>query len=857
MKLKFFLIFMLIKSLTYCEFEMGIYSFNFNNKIKTAGTKIYFLDEEKAYVELQNILNTIGITNNSWINEEFKIDSGNIYKQEKTINLEKKYIDANGKKTNYPVDKIIENDEKIYVELEYLPHLLGVKNLKKDDDKLLISVDTSFRLPIELKNIREHRKEEFQKTEKKNQEKVQANNKLFEPGNLRLIYDYRRKFQAYKDEYKSVETEYLGPLLYGTIETYYGIYPDLKNNYTRLIYRDVYNEHALTFGDATVNLPRVLSGTVGGIRGINFSKNYKLIGEYENNSITISGYAPLGKFVELYRDNRLISYEDISNGQYIFENIPLLFFSDSFYVLIYNQDGSVSKEYLKRYYGEEPEKKGEFGFNIHVGESRYNKYDQFVGEVNYGLTKNLTLKTGYYDLKYNAFYGLDNPQENQIGKIGLLYVSEHGKTPYNFEVNGYRNQDQDVDFTYRYNQAFQDYRLNFEGGKYSSSTEKRLNKKNETSMELSKNRFLKNNVNMALKYYSGEFSSGEKIEEIGGVLRASLKNFTPEYGIYKNTINGNIYHDISLRSYYFNNYSIYAGVNHRVVGNSDETRYRIEAMSRHNFENNLRHKIYYEKSNRYGDIFGIVFELDYNSWFTGRGDYQKNNGVSSIDSGFTIDKVINLSDIRSGVTDIENSRIEGIIFEDLDNDGIYTEGIDKPLPRSEVKVNGKVAISDDNGRYKVDNLSSKIIHELNINTQNPIYKGKTDSYKVKMNPATTTNLNIPVYSRKVISGVINFDNENLMNRYLKTLFLNVIDLKTNEKVEVNIPENDGFFVIDSLIGGKYKITLESIEIPEKMLMEKEINLDSTTKELELEINIGGKNSEEANALVIDINISNS
>lgn len=68
----------LFNSLTYSETkesEVGIYSFSFNRKIQTSGTKVYFLNGDQEYIELQNILNFIGINNNTWINENYTIDS--------------------------------------------------------------------------------------------------------------------------------------------------------------------------------------------------------------------------------------------------------------------------------------------------------------------------------------------------------------------------------------------------------------------------------------------------------------------------------------------------------------------------------------------------------------------------------------------------------------------------------------------------------------------------------------------------------------------------------------------------------------------------------------------------------------
>ncbi len=850
-RLKYILFCSLLTKLIYSQdFEVGLYSFKFNKKIETPGTKVYLTEDEKLYIELQDLLRTIGITNNTWIDDEYTLDKENIYNQEKIINLQKKFIDIRGKRTKF-TDEIIEKDEKIYVLIDFLPNVLGIKKLEKDDDKLTVDVDTSFRLPIELSNIRKFRQEEFKKEEKKEKEKVYSTRKLFEPGNLRTVYNYRKNFQASNYETKTVDVEYLGPLLYGDFETYYGIYPAVENYQTRLTYRNVYEDHAIVFGDTSVNLPRVLSGTVGGIRGISFKKDQKLIGEYSNNKITISGSAPLGKFVELYQNGKLISYEDVKAGQYRFEDIPLTFASDSFYVIIYNLDGSVARENLNRYYGEKPEKVGEFGFNIQVGKSNYDKYDQFIGEVNYGVTDNLTLKTGFYDLKYNAFYSTYNPQENKTTKLGLLYVSDYSKNPYNFEINGFNSNNNNVDYTYKYNQIFKNYRVGIEGGDYSKNTQKRINKKYEVGVDLSKDRFIKDNINLGLKYYSTEYSYGQQVTEVGTVLRVGFQNLTPEYGYYKNIVNGYTYHDFNVRSYYFRNYSVYAGVNHRTMNEFNETRYKVEVMSRNNRDNGIRYRSYYEKSDKYGDIFGVSFEIDYDTWFSGHANYTKSNGTSHIDSGFTLDKVINLSDLNTRVTSVENTSVKGIVYVDNNNNGVYDEKIDRPLPRTEVKVYGKTSVTGEDGRYLIGNLSPNSEHELKIATQNPLYKGRVDSYKLVLDPASPANLNIPVYTRKIVSGMINFQSQKQMDKYLKTLYMNVVDKKTGNKLEVTIPENDGFYVIENLIAGEYIVTLESVEKPGEVLMKKELIVSPELREINMDLDVEGEEDEKDERLAFN------
>ena len=831
---KVILAFLLIKAFTYSDTgDIGLYSFEFNRTLKTETEKVY-IKNNKKYIELQKMLDILGITNNQWINDEFTIDLENIYGQEKTINLREKYIKIGKIKTSFG-DEIYEQNEKIYIQLDYLKNILSISDIDVDEDNLNIGIETSFRLPSELANIREYRREQFLAGDESSKKKIEEQKKFFEPGNIRLIYNYEKNFQAYNSEYKSLDAEYFGPALYGDLEVYYGIYPNLENYQTRLTYRDVYKDHDLIFGDTYVDMPDILSGTVGNIRGISFTKNYGLMSEYDSqDTILITGSAPMGKFVELYRNGQLLSYEDVKAGQYRFENVPLLFDSDSFYVVIYNIDGSIKKENLRRDGYQNLEKKGEFGYNIHMGESEYDRYYQFIGEVNYGLTNNTTLQTGYYDLKYRTFWLGDEIEDQESVKLGFIHVSDYTKYPYTLEASIYNNANGGQDYYYKYSQDYKDYKFMTEKGIYSDITEKRSGKKSETLYELDKRRFIFDNLTASLKYYITDYTHYGKEDEVGAVFRLGLRNLTPEYGIYRNLDTDYTQHDFSVRSYYFKDYILYAGVTHKTQRDFDETKYRVEVTSRRYRDNGIRYRAYYEKSQRYGDVFGIAFDIDYNDWFSGTADYRRDDGVSHLSTGFTLDKVIDLSDVNSTTTAVENGRINGIVYVDTNDNNIYDEGIDKPLPRTQVRVRGNTVYTNEKGEYRVNNLYPGS-YETIFETQNPLYIAEADSYKVKIGPASTTKLDIPMKARKIVSGLIDFESDTLRHKYLKSLIITVTDVEKNKKVEVNIPENDGFFMLENLIKGKYKVVLESIEKPGVPLAETEVILDNEIEETEIEL----------------------
>ena len=834
--------------------NIGLYDFVFNKKIKVEGTRIYVIGEKK-YIELQKLLEILGMTNNRWINNNFTIDFGNIYTQETVIDLSKKIIEKNGKKINYN-NEIFEENDKIYIDIEFLKNIFSLSEVDIDEDKLNIAIQTSFQLPSELANIREYRKEQFLAGDNSLKRDVPEQRKLFEPGNLRLTYNYNKSFQRYRSESKTLDTEYYGPLLYGELEVYHGIYPELENYQTRLTYRDVYKEHDIIFGDNYITMPDILAGTVSKLRGISFTRDNRISSSYETSgSITITGQAPLGKFVELYRNGQLLSYEDVKAGRYLFENVPTLFNSDSFYVIIYNQDGSIVREDLRRDYNRDLEKKGEFGYNIFMGDSDYDKYYQFIfmgdsdydkyyqfiGEINYGLTNTLTLKTGYYDLKYSSYWNNESQARESV-KLGALYVSDFSKYPFSIDVEAFKNNgNAGEDYYYKYRQDFNEYRFTFEGGKYSKITESRIYKKDEQALELSKSRFLINPLSLSLKYYSTNYTYTKRENEIGVVLRGGFRNLTPEYGLYRNLTTEFTQHDFSIRSYHFLNYILYAGVSHKTVRGYDETKYKVEVTSRRYTDNGIRYRAYYEKSNRYGEVFGLAFDIDYNDWFTGTASYKKDRGVSYSDVGFTVDKLINLADVNAPINSIDNGRIAGVVYVDNNNNGQYDEGIDRPLPRTEVSVKGTIATTDENGEYKLSNLYPGA-YDTKFETQNPLYKAEADKYRVKIGPATTTELNIPMKARKIVSGNINVEDQILKYTLLPTLFMNVYDLSTGEKIEVIIPEKDGFFIVENLTGGKYKLVLESINKPGEALYEQELDLPhSDDGEKLVELYIRGNN----------------
>jgi hypothetical protein len=109
---------------------------------------------------------------------------------------------------------------------------------------------------------------------------------------------------------------------------------------------------------------------------------------------TFRGTLPAGWEVELYRNQALIDYQRSGiEGQYEFEDVPLLFGLNVFRLVFYGPFGEVREEFVRFNVGESLTAPGEINYRLTVNEPEVGPRFGF-GEVEYGMHRNLVLFAG-------------------------------------------------------------------------------------------------------------------------------------------------------------------------------------------------------------------------------------------------------------------------------------------------------------------------------------------------------------------------------------------------------------------------------------------------------------------------------
>lgn len=205
---------------------------------------------------------------------------------------------------------------------------------------------------------------------------------------------------------------------------------------------NMFNLKTLKLGDISgMNGSYFAKGSAG--RGVSVS-SFKNLVMSADKTIDITGPLTEGWEVELYWNDMLLGYKQNSiNGEYNFPNIPVSYGLNKFKLVFYGPYGEVRTEERRYYSGTSPVAKGEIGYNIAAyqpekymfenKENKNSKGDIPVVDSNfyYGLSDYVTLIGGF---TYTPDAIL--PDEAQkFGMLGFQYAVKGSSLQYNLQQN--------------------------------------------------------------------------------------------------------------------------------------------------------------------------------------------------------------------------------------------------------------------------------------------------------------------------------------------------------------------------------------------------------------------------------------
>ncbi len=633
------------------------------------------------------------------------------------------------------------------------------------------------------------------------------------------------------------------------------------------IYGDSYFNHkprvrisgSRTFLDEPENALNLKTLKVGDINGLSSSyfadasygrgaavSSFKNLVMSANKTIDITGPLLDGWQVELYWNEQLVGYRQSGvNGQYNFPNMPVSYGLNTFKLVFYGPYGETRTEYERYYSGTSPVKKGEFGYTAAAYQPyRYliedNEPYQYDGKDTpiidftgyYGATDHLTLMGGVTQTP-DADTGMET---QRFGMAGAQYAVKGSSIQYNLEQN--------LD-----TQEF-GHHAEWQGDVYVGTLYAGYDKFN--------------NIHSPVSFYGNEYLDEQFEARLSGMLpwqvpyylswrqgtlesdQTSFKNMTARLS--KQLMNGlNLTLEDSYYDYAHTDkpYNTVRGGAYKWWGNfSSETWLTYETSPESRFTEFSTRLDWRTGRNTYLSgkyTRNLIEDMDYFS-FSG-GQIFPFGGLTAtleVDRNFNISSYLtyNISFAkapdRMDVITSANSKLSdtGTMYVKLaDESGNPLEGIG-------LNANGleKEVYTDENGVAVLTDLQTYEKTILNVDTETLLdiaLQPKSEEKKLVLRPGTVRTVTIPFIHRGAVEGKLK------NNGNIRMFGYQIAALDEEDKEQgTTFADVDGFFILDSIPYGTYKIIVskDGHELAELQ----DVKVDDVSIYLEDEIVVNAK-----------------
>ena len=808
------------------SYEEGYVEININKKITYSFFPIYMdYGLEEPYVGVMNLFAVTMATG-------MKIDRNEkrIYGKLGEVDYEFFYEDT----------LHITGENDVYIRGKDLSKVFGLKSYDWNTETYLMKITTEFITPYEIYLDQEEKLKKLNVVGEGIEESdiYTQNRKLFTPGVLRPRYTNYGIDN--NDTDGTLSLRYDTHMLYGDFTTTGFAEPDQYLGYTALTYNEILEDKSIILGDSYMQTYDFLgSKRLTGIAVQNWNGG---LGDIEIGRTTIRGFAPFNSGVELYRNGSLNGFTRVgTDGSYVFENINIQNYSDVYTIKIYNFDGTIEIRQVSMLSGRKILKKGEFDYEFLVGtyrdagsedddEERIDLDDKSVeGNIrgSYGVTNNLTLGFDYInDLTENREGDRIFNYPTELIGANLYYTTGAVKYPTYFEFSVVYDLEYDTDnkntHIGKIRQRIGANVLSFEAYQYSDFI---------AFLEDYENRYVVD-WRASIDRYWGYNLRYDKIDDFGQIeeyLSASIyrnkDDISHELGVVYP------YGDSNEDSRVFYNYSnsnlkirdinlnFYARINSNFSRENDndddeDQEYDIRIGLKTTQNKKFRGGIYTEYNSRSEYEVGIEIAYKVYNWIEIIADALHSDDDSDYSLGVDIEKTIILEKPFTPNSNAYPSRawVEGKVFMDDNNSGTFDEG-ERTLEGVEVNVGRKSGITDEDGMYFIDNISSYEVEdfEVNIETLDPMLEAAHEKKHIKLYPATGGKIDIPIQPISVVMGDLIFEGETVDGiQHFPIVSRLYIQLKTldGKVVQEQRLEPEGFYMLDKVLPGKYILEID-------------------------------------------------
>jgi hypothetical protein len=725
---------------------------------------------------------------------------------------------------------IIIINERLYFDKKAISDLFPLKSIKWLPESYTLAIIPDFNLPLDYQVAAQKRKRAIEE-DKNSQEKLQQTDffmpkdrRLVDLGMLKLRYDIDDVSTYFKNgaqqDKGDVEAEYNSQLLYGDFNIRHNIYATGELEDISLKYPYIFKDKTVTIGDSFIQKNDIL-GYNTRIRGLSVSDNDYTVNR-SGRDVTIRGKAPRNAMVEVYQNGKVADYQRIEGSEYQF-TLEMRSNNDAFKIKIYDRNGVLLEDRsVNVMQGRDFLSQGAWDYNFFYGQNPQGENkawdDQKFG-IAYGVTNNLTYAFDYYDMR-------NEDKLYQYGKHMAGYRFSNLVVPLVTKVSYYDSLlDDSEGYIAEIKSELFSHKLSYSYERYSHELAQDENKDSYQEAEMSGNygrsdyffRFSSKKFQDRTEsiYDSGlsyDVSKAIRINvDLGKTVRKQNQrqsNYTGEIGF-----------DYNQGDF---TYNVDARYNQRRDAKWQYTA-RLRKRLRQNSNYAYQLEVSYDESD---DVrLEMSFEYKFNDFLKTDANYRSNR-EQQYKVRASYETVINLKKpfVANNTKYPDSGYVEGTIFVDKnangkkDNDEVPIVGVGVGIGQNKVETNSS-------GIFYLSDVQPYRRNELHYDYSgimiDPTLTADRDQ-TVTLLPASGKKISVGLVPLSLIMGSILLPEaeDKITKKFFS--YVEIVVEKNNDYYTSITPEYDGFYVLQDLKPGKYKLKInylgsETIALEEEIL----------------------------------------
>ncbi|MBQ4831897.1 hypothetical protein J8L70_01450 [Pseudoalteromonas sp. MMG010] len=574
--------------------------------------------------------------------------------------------------------------------------------------------------------------------------------------------------------------------------------------------------------------------------------NKPLYKEVNGNLVTLSGAVAAGWDVELYRNNVLIDQQlSLPDGRYYFEDVPLIYGSNSFELIFYGPQGQVERKLEEFVIDGNSLEDDESYYELSLSQQGQKLLEKnnsnesgwlLSGRYETGLSDYISLYSGGSSL-FNTTNADDEVKSYTLGSnLSLL-----NKFLFNVNYNQNNKSEKDIALTARTEFYEQSLSLNATKSSSLASTTTGSEKFNDTrtllfnmSGSLMSNRFGNLNYQNSFNYSKNERNS---INRFGNILNYSLSGVSVNNNLqwvnYKDDTQNTVLGSTIVQKR-FGSVGTRFNLNYAIKPEAEILNYEIQLnrMLWTSFDTELTLKNQLTSGiktaelgvNWYNEYFSLNSSIDYNSedeWKIGLFS-RFSFGVDTANNDYFINR-------RSLVS---YGSLLVHVFLDENNNGVFDEG-ESHVEGVKIKAlqNYRRGATDKNGMALLSSMTANLTTDIVVDPRSfpdPFYVAANDGFSFTPRAGFVEYMEIPLNNSGEIEGTV-YQEMPDSKTVAGFATVNLLDKKGNE-VATTKAAYDGYYLFTDLRPGEYTAVVNEEFKTRKALKEtQKINVNLSAK----------------------------